>query len=111
MGNITRSDLVNLLAEAFADKDLLKSDISLSVRELINAMSAGLARGERIEIRGFGSFTLRQRKPRIGRNPKTGAPVALGVKYAPHFKPGKELRERVQAALEAEQAVEKDKKN
>jgi len=71
MGTLTRSDIVNMLAEKFADKDLLKSDISLSVRELLQAMSTGLAKGERIEIRGFGSFTLRERKPRIGRNPKT----------------------------------------
>jgi len=107
MGTLTRSDIVNMLAEKFADKDLLKSDISLSVRELLQAMSTGLAKGERIEIRGFGSFTLRERKPRIGRNPKTGDPVALGVKYTPHFKAGKDLREKVQAALEAELAAGK----
>ena len=58
-------------------------------------MGASLAEGERIEIRGFGSFSLHYRPPRTGRNPKTGAAVALPGKYVPHFKPGKELRERV----------------
>jgi integration host factor subunit beta len=58
-------------------------------------MSSALASGERIEVRGFGSFSLHYRPPRIGRNPKTGASVAISDKYVPHFKPGKELRERV----------------
>ncbi len=92
---ITRSELINLLAEKFEDSELLKSDISLSVKEIINFMSVSVARGERIEIRGFGSFTLRSRKPRMGRNPKTGEPVPLGAKFAPHFKPGKDLKEKV----------------
>jgi integration host factor subunit beta len=62
---------------------------------MLESMSEALASGERIEIRGFGSFTLHFRSPRIGRNPKTGESVALPGRYAPHFKPGKELRERV----------------
>ena len=62
---------------------------------ILDHMSDALARGERIEIRGFGSFSLHYRAPRVGRNPKTGEPVSLPGKYVPHFKPGKELRERV----------------
>jgi integration host factor subunit beta len=62
---------------------------------LIEQMAQNLATGERIEIRGFGSFSLHYRPPRIGRNPKTGEAVALSGKYVPHFKPGKELREKV----------------
>lgn len=93
--SITRSELINLLYERLADSGLLKSDVSLSVKELIDYMSNSIAHGERIEIRGFGSFTLRNRNPRMGRNPKTGESVALGVKHAPHFKPGKDLKERV----------------
>jgi len=63
-------------------------------------MSQELATGGRIEIRGFGSFSLHYRPPRMGRNPKTGEPVALPAKYVPHFKPGKDLRERVNAGRE-----------
>jgi integration host factor subunit beta len=65
------------------------------VKHLLEVMSDSLANGERIEIRGFGSFSLHFRPPRIGRNPKTGEAVALSGKYVPHFKPGKDLRERV----------------
>ena len=68
---------------------------------MLERMSEALASGERIEIRGFGSFTLHFREPRIGRNPKTGESVALPGRYAPHFKPGKELRERVNVAIDA----------
>ncbi len=93
--SITRSELVQLLTKAFEESELTKSDINMSVREIINHMSATIANGDRIEIRGFGSFTLRQRKPRMGRNPKTGDPVPLGAKYAPHFKPGKDLKEKI----------------
>ena len=67
---------------------------------MIEQMSHALASGERIEIRGFGSFSLHYRAPRIGRNPKTGESVGLSGKYVPHFKPGKELRDRVNAALQ-----------
>jgi len=99
MNSVTRSELINILCLKLSDSGLLKSDISLSVKELINTMSSSIAAGQRIEIRGFGSFTLRERKPRMGRNPKTGASVALGVKHAPHFKPGKDLKERVMASI------------
>ncbi len=70
-------------------------DVELSVKGLLEQMSSALASGERIEVRGFGSFSLRYRPPRTGRNPKTGDTVSLPAKYVPHFKPGKELRERV----------------
>lgn len=100
MKSVTRSELINILCEQLSDSGLLKSDIALSVKELINTMSTAIAAGERIEIRGFGSFTLRQRKPRMGRNPKTGESVALGVKHAPHFKPGKDLKERVMESIQ-----------
>ncbi len=93
--SITRSELIEILADKFAQSELSKSDVSLSVKELIQFMSTSISEGRRIEIRGFGSFTLRERKPRMGRNPKTGEPVPLGAKYAPHFKPGKDLKERV----------------
>lgn len=99
MNSVTRSELINILSAKLSDSGLLKSDVSLSVKELINTMSAAISNGDRIEIRGFGSFTLRERKPRMGRNPKTGESVALGVKYAPHFKPGKDLKERVMDSI------------
>ena len=70
-------------------------DVELGVKAILEQMSASLAEGDRIEIRGFGSFSLHYRAPRLGRNPKTGDAVALPGKYVPHFKPGKALRERV----------------
>lgn len=99
MKSITRSELINILSDQLSDSGLLKSDIALSVKVLISTMSTAIASGDRIEIRGFGSFTLRERKPRMGRNPKTGESVALGVKHAPHFKPGKDLKERVMGSM------------
>jgi integration host factor subunit beta len=65
------------------------------VKVILDALTDALARGDRIEIRGFGSFTLNYRPPRLGRNPKSGEKVQVPAKYVPHFKPGKELRERV----------------
>lgn len=73
--------------------------MELAVKMILDQMADSLARGERIEIRGFGSFSLHYRAPRMGRNPKTGDPVSLPGKYVPHFKPGKELRERVNQSL------------
>jgi integration host factor subunit beta len=69
---------------------------------MLEQMSQALASGERIEIRGFGSFSLHFRPPRLGRNPKTGDSVSLTGKYVPHFKPGKELRERVNEGYQRE---------
>lgn len=71
-----------------------------AVKSMIEQMSNALSSGERIEIRGFGSFSLHYRPPRVGRNPKTGDSVALTSKYVPHFKPGKELRDRVNLSCE-----------
>ncbi|MDH5710149.1 MAG: integration host factor subunit beta [Gammaproteobacteria bacterium] len=74
-------------------------DVELAVKCLLSQMSNALSSGERIEIRGFGSFSLHFRPPRSGRNPKTGDSVSLPGKHVPHFKPGKELRERVNDSL------------
>lgn len=93
---MTRSDLIARLAERHPQ--LLAKDAELAVRVILDAMSASLSRGGRIEIRGFGSFGLNYRPPRQGRNPKTGDKVKVPAKYVPHFKPGKELRERVRLA-------------
>ncbi|GMQ90246.1 MAG: integration host factor subunit beta [Gammaproteobacteria bacterium] len=90
---MTKSELISQLAAKQPQLDY--RDVELAVKELLAQMSAALASGDRIEVRGFGSFSLHYRPPRIGRNPKTGASVAVSDKYVPHFKPGKELRERV----------------
>jgi len=95
---MTRSDLVTRLAERFSQ--LTQRDTEFAVKTMLDAMSDALARGYRIEIRGFGSFSLHYRPPRVGRNPKTGEAVALPGKHVPHFKPGKELRDRVNASPE-----------
>ena len=96
---MTKSELMARLAEVFAernvDSELQSKDIEYSVKVLVDTMTRALAKGQRIEIRGFGSFDLNHRPPRIGRNPKTGERVEVPQKYVPHFKPGKELRERV----------------
>lgn len=94
---MTKSELIEAIARS--QNHLDQKDVDLAVKTLIEIMSAALAEGERIEIRGFGSFSLHHRPPRIGRNPKTGEPVALPEKYVPHFKPGKELRERVKESV------------
>ena len=85
------------LIELIAAKQshLPAKDVELAVKQMLEIMSDALAQGQRIEIRGFGSFSLHFRPPRQGRNPKTGETVALAGKYVPHFKPGKDLRERV----------------
>jgi len=93
---MTKSELIEKLADQ--QQHLSQTDVDLAVRSIIEQMSAALASGDRIEIRGFGSFCLHFRPPRIGRNPKTGDSVALPGKHVPHFKPGKELRERVNLA-------------
>ncbi|PJK10639.1 integration host factor subunit beta [Lysobacteraceae bacterium NML95-0200] len=90
---MTKSELIEILNQR--QRHLKVEDVEFAVRTLLELMSASLATGTRIEIRGFGSFSLHYREPRTGRNPKTGAAVELPAKYVPHFKPGKELRERV----------------
>ena len=94
---MTKSELIDRLAEQ--QQLLAHVDVELGVKAILEQMSASLADGDRIEIRGFGSFSLHYRAPRLGRNPKTGDAVALPGKYVPHFKPGKELRERVDSIL------------
>ncbi|TAN53888.1 MAG: integration host factor subunit beta [Methylococcaceae bacterium] len=93
---MTRSELIELLAGK--QKHLAHKDVELTVKSLLEYLSAALCKGQRIEIRGFGSFSLRYRSPRVGRNPKTGDVVDLTPKYVPHFRPGKELRDRVDGA-------------
>lgn len=91
--SLTKSDLIESLARS--QQHLALKDVELAVKSLLESMSHELASGERIEIRGFGSFSLHFRPPRMGRNPKSGDAVALRGKFVPHFKPGKELRDRV----------------
>jgi len=90
---MTKSELIDCMAET--QTHLAHLDVELGVKSILEQMSAALAHGDRIEIRGFGSFSLHYRAPRMGRNPKTGEAVALPGKNVPHFKPGKSLRERV----------------
>ncbi|QTH64238.1 integration host factor subunit beta [Psychrosphaera ytuae] len=90
---MTKSELIEALAEQH--QQLPIKDVETAVKSIIDNMAESLSSGDRIEIRGFGSFSLHYRAPRVGRNPKSGESVELGAKYVPHFKPGKELRERV----------------
>jgi len=90
---MTKSELIERISAK--QPQLAYRDVELAVKTILEHMAQQLANGERIEIRGFGSFCLHYRPGRVGRNPKTGAPVSLPAKYVPHFKPGKELRERV----------------
>ena len=96
---MTKSELVIKL---FGKLPTLKEeDITLSVALLLESVRVTLEKGRRVEIRGFGSFALNYRPPRNGRNPKSGEAVAVPSKYVPHFKPGKELKERVNSSLES----------
>ena len=90
---MTKSDLIARLATRFPQ--LVAKDADFAVKVILDALTDALARSDRIEIRGFGSFALNYRPPRLGRNPKSGDKVQVPAKYVPHFKPGKELRERV----------------
>lgn len=90
---MTRAELIEKLAEHFPK--LLQKDTELAVRLILDEMTKTLCKGARVEVRGFGSFGLNHHPARNGRNPKTGAKVSVSAKYVPHFKPGKELRERV----------------
>ena len=90
---MTKSELIEAIA--LKHTQLSQKDIDLSVKTILEQMAQSLEEGDRIEIRGFGSFALHYRPPRKGRNPKTGDPVKLPEKYVPYFKPGKELRDRV----------------
>lgn len=90
---MTRSDLVEELAARFGQ--LTHRDAELAVKAMLDAMADALAKGHRIEIRGFGSFSINRRPPRMGRNPRSGESVLVPEKRVPHFKPGKALREAV----------------
>ena len=96
---MTRSELIELMADG--QSQLSAKDVELSVKLLIDQMAETLSSGERIEIRGFGSFSLHYRERRQGRNPRTGDSVDLRAKHVPHFKPGKELRDRVNLAVKS----------
>ncbi|WP_096084704.1 integration host factor subunit beta [Agaribacterium haliotis] len=95
---MTKSELIERIADQ--QDQLSPKDIELGVKLILEEMSGALECGERIEIRGFGSFSLHYRNSRMGRNPKTGEAVKLEGKFVPHFKPGKELRDRVNDAME-----------
>ncbi|MCK8045426.1 MULTISPECIES: integration host factor subunit beta [Shewanella] len=92
---MTKSELIEKLATR--QSQLSAKEVEAAIKEMLEQMAETLETGDRIEIRGFGSFSLHYRAPRTGRNPKTGTSVELEGKYVPHFKPGKELRERVDA--------------
>lgn len=115
---MTKSELISSLATDITN--LPGRDVELAIKCILEQMSQALASGERIEIRGFGSFSLHFRPPRMGRNPKTGASVALAGKNVPHFKPGKDLRERVnnsfkqsasEAMLESGEQIDSEQNN
>nr|CAA6806054.1 MAG: Integration host factor beta subunit [uncultured Thiotrichaceae bacterium] len=95
---MTKSEIIDILTRK--QSHLSSKDVELSVKMLLENMSGVLSGGGRIEVRGFGSFSLHHRTARKGRNPKTGDQVNLPPKFVPHFKPGKELRERVNASRE-----------
>jgi len=95
---VTKSELIERIA---ARQDQLSpKDVEMAVKMIMEEMARALIGNRRIEIRGFGSFCLHYRAPRKGRNPKTGTAVDLPGKWVPHFKPGKELRERVNASMQ-----------
>lgn len=101
---MTKSELIEVLSRQ--QSHLAQKDVELAVKVLLESMSRSLSGGDRIEVRGFGSFSLHFRPPRLGRNPKSGDTVALHGKYVPHFKPGKELRERVNDGMEKQSAAQ-----
>jgi len=99
---MTKSELIDTIAKK--QSHLAHHDVELAIKCILEQMSQTLASGGRIEIRSFGSFSLHYRPPRQGRNPKTGIPVALTEKHVPHFKPGKELRDRVNSEFHRDQS-------
>ena len=94
---MTKSELIEILAEQHAHVPV--KDVENAVKEILEQMAGSLSTSDRIEIRGFGSFSLHYRAPRTGRNPKTGDTVELDGKHVPHFNPGKELRDRVNESI------------
>ena len=99
INGVTKSDLITRLAARYPQ--LVAKDADLAVKTILDEMTTSLSQGQRIEICGFGSFGLNYRPPRIGRNPKSGDKVQVPEKHVPHFKAGKELRDRVDAGLNA----------
>ncbi len=95
---MTKSEMIEILSQR--QTQLAYRDVELAVKTMLEHMASTLSSGDRIEIRGFGSFSLHYRPPRTGRNPKTGDSVSLIAKYVPHFKPGKEMRERVNQSMD-----------
>ncbi len=95
--DMTKSELIERLAAR--QTHLMQKDVELAVKHMLDRISLALASQDRVEIRGFGSFALHHRPSRVGRNPKTGEPVTIPAKHVPHFKPGKEMRERVNASM------------
>lgn len=94
---MTKSELIEKIS--IRQDQLPPRDVEQAVRMILEKMTSALTNNQRIEIRGFGSFSLHYRAPRVGRNPKTGDSVTLRGKYVPHFKPGKDLRDRVNKSL------------
>ena len=94
--SINKKELIEIIANE--QEQLPYKDIELAIKTIIESMINSLKKGKRIEIRGFGSFSLRYRKSRIGRNPKSGESVNIDERYVPHFKPGKDLKERVKTS-------------
>ena len=101
---MTKSELIAALAARYSQ--LAARDTDYAVKTVLDAMTQALAEGQRIEIRGFGSFSLSERAPRVGRNPKSGEQVLVPGKQVPHFKAGKELRERVDLEMTASDVVQ-----
>jgi integration host factor subunit beta len=101
---MTKSEVIERIAGK--QLHLPVKDVELSIKQILALMSDSLANGERIEIRGFGSFSLHYRAPRIGRNPKTGEPVSLSGKHVPHFKPGKDLKLQVNQGRQNEVSIQ-----
>ena len=92
---MTKSELIARLAEA--NPHLLQRDVERIVTTIFDEITVALARGDRVELRGFGAFSAKQRGARVGRNPRTGASVQVSAKYIPYFKSGKQLREKLNA--------------
>ena len=103
---MTKSELIGRLAEKYPQ--LVAKDAEFAVKTILDAMSKTLSEGHRIEIRGFGSFSLSHRPPRVGRNPKSGERVLVPEKRVPHFKPGKALREAVVTRVPAAASLPAD---
>ena len=95
---VNKKDLIDRISRN--QDQLPHRDIELAVKTIINCMTQALSTGERIELRGFGSFSLRYRKPRVGRNPKSGMTVNINERYVPHFKPGKNLKNKVNTSTD-----------